>query len=140
MTIHTGARMSADAIRGYVKTLRRERKKTQPDVAKHIDMPLSTYKDWERGITKDIKTPHLVRIIRFLKGSFDQIAELSDKSTIEDGEVLAKDWVTRQQVVDAFAPTSNETPQEESRVNRLIDLLEAGIDAQEAARIVKRGG
>lgn len=139
MVAQMGARMSANAIRGYVKTLRVKRKKTQVDVAKHIDMPITTYKDWERGITKDIKTPHLLRIVQFLQGSVDQIAKFSDELTTEDGAALAEQWVEQHEVVAEFAPKPDESPREAARVNRLIELLASGVDPQEAAQIVQRG-
>lgn len=138
MTI--GAVVSAEAIRGYVRTLRQERKISQPKLAQAIKMALRTYKDWELGVTAKIDASYVLRAVRFLNGSFDQLADLEDDATQKDGEALARKWITRAEVVDAFAPTPNETPQDRARINRLIDLLATGMDAQEAARIVKSEG
>lgn len=129
--------MSANALRGYIKTLRTERGVTQAEIADRIGMPLPTYKDWERGVTKDIKTPYLVRAVHFLRGSLEQIASISDAATTEDGADLA-----RQLIVSAFmpspapSPSSDEIPEESSRLDRLLDLLEQGLPADEAARRV----
>jgi len=121
--------MSAHALRGYIKTLRTKRGVTQAEIAEQISMPLPTYKDWERGITKDIKTPYLVRAVQYLHGSFEQIASLSDTATIEDGEALA-----RELAMETLVPLPVETPQEESRMDRLLRLLADGLSPQEAAR------
>ncbi len=127
-----GTAMSSNALRGYIKALRVGRGKTQPDVASRIGMAVTTYKDWERGITKDIKTPYLVRAVQFLEGSFDQIAGFSDDTTADDGAKLA-----RQLIAEAFASDDQETPEEASRLTRLIDLLARGVAPDEAARIVQ---
>lgn len=132
--------MSADAIRGYIKALRKIRKVTQPVLAKAISMPLPTYKDWERGVTTDIKAPYLVRALIFLHGSVDQIASFSEESTNEDGANLAEEWVSREKVVEALKPDAIETPQERARLDRLIDLMASGTDPIDAARIVQREG
>ncbi len=121
--------MSAHALRGYIKTLRTKRGVTQAEIAEQISMPLPTYKDWERGITKDIKTPYLVRAVQYLHGSFEQIASLSDTATIEDGEALA-----RELAMETLVTLPVETPQEESRMDRLLRLLADGLSPQEAAR------
>ncbi|MEI8167011.1 MAG: helix-turn-helix transcriptional regulator [Chloroflexales bacterium] len=125
--------MSADALRGYIKRLRVERGVTQAEIAERIRMPLPTYKDWERGSTKDLKTPYMLRAVQFLRGSFEQIVGLSDAATVEDGANLA-----RERVVALLAPTITETPSEAARINRLIDLLAQGVPPEEAARRVQR--
>lgn len=128
-----GTTVSADAIRGYIRTLRQERKVTQPVLAKAINMALRTYKDWELGNVTDIKAPYLLRAVQFLNGSYEQIASLPDEATAEDGEALARAWV-----VEQLGPTPNETPEERARLTRLIDLLAEGVPPQEAAEIVRR--
>jgi transcriptional regulator with XRE-family HTH domain len=120
--------MSADALRSYVRTLRQLRNISQPDVADAIGMALRTYKSWEVGETRDIKTPYLLRAVRFLRGSFDQVATIPDSATVEDGAILAHE------LVDSFAPLPDETPEEASRINRLLDLLAQGVAPDEAAR------
>jgi transcriptional regulator with XRE-family HTH domain len=132
----TGAIVSADALRGYVRTLRKGRGVSQAKLADAIKMALRTYKDWELGTTIGIEAPYLIRAITFLKGSFDQLVDLPDTATNEDGIRLADQWLTREQVVAEFAPHSNEMPEEAARVNRLLDLLAQGVPADEAARRV----
>lgn len=129
--------VSAEAIRGYVRTLRQERKISQPKLAEAIKMALRTYKDWELGETAKIDASYVLRAVRFLNGNFDQLADLEDDATQKDGEDLARKWITRDDVLAEFASVPSNTPQERARINRLIDLLASGMDAQEAARIVK---
>ncbi len=126
-----GMAMSADALRGYIKALRSERGVTQPELAQRIGMPLTTYKDWERGITKDIKTPYLIRAVQFLRGSFDHIAGMGDTATSADGVNLA-----RELVVTTLAPHPAETLEKRDRVDLLIHLLAEGIPPAEAAQRV----
>jgi hypothetical protein len=96
-------------------------------------MALRSYKDWELGNVSDIKAPYLLRAVQFLHGSYEQIADLSDEATAEDGETLARAWV-----VAELAPAADETPAEQARLNHLIDLLAQGVPPQEAAEIVRR--
>lgn len=129
----TGAAVSADAIRGYIRTLRKERKVTQPALAKAMKMALRTYKDWELGNSADIKAPYLLRAVEFLHGSYKQIAGLSEEATTQDGEALARAWVVQQ-----LAPAPDDSPVVAVNLNRLIDLLAQGVPPQEAAEIVRR--
>lgn len=85
--------MSSDALRSYIRTLRQERKVSQGALAERIGVAPRTYKAWETGGTKDIKAPFLVRAIRYLRGSFDQVAEISDNATSEEGAQMALDWL-----------------------------------------------
>lgn len=133
-----GAIVSADAIRGYIRTLRQEEEKTQEDVAEAIRMAVRTYKAWELGKTKDIKTPYLIRAVHFLQGSLDQIADLADDATQEEGAELARRWLSREEVATAIAPTPDKTPDNQARLNQFLALLGAGIDPREAAQTVLR--
>lgn len=74
-----------------------------------------------------------------VNGLIDHLNKLmfDPAATAAEGERLARQHLTREEVVQAFAPTPNETPRDRARINRLIDLLATGIDPQEAARIVK---
>jgi transcriptional regulator with XRE-family HTH domain len=125
--------VSPDAIRGYIRALRQSRKVSQAALAEAIQMAVRTYKDWELGATANIDAPHMLRAMRVLEGSLDQIADLPTGATAEDGAALARAWV-----VSAAAPREEETPDEARRLNRLIDLLAQGVAPDEAARIVQR--
>jgi transcriptional regulator with XRE-family HTH domain len=126
--------VSAEAIRSYIRTLRQARKISQPALASSIKMALRTYKDWELGATASIDAPYLLRAVRVLSGSLDQLSSLPEHATAEDGAALAREWV-----VAEFAPHEDETPEEEDRLNRLIDLLAQGVPPDEAARRVLHG-
>lgn len=124
--------MSAQAIRGYIRTLRTERGATQAEVADHIKMPLTTYKDWERGITKDIKMPFALRAVKFLRGSLDQVAEMSDETTAADGEAMARAWVQ-----SPLAKAAEEAPADDvERFSRYLTLVASGVAPADAAREV----
>lgn len=83
---------SAEAIRAYIVTLRKERGRTIDDVADAIKMPRRTYIEWEQGRTKDIKTPFAMRAVRFLMGSIEHLEEL-DEMTQEQARELALEVV-----------------------------------------------
>ncbi len=120
--------VSADAIRGYVRTLRQLRKVSQPKLAEAIGMAVRTYKDWELGTTKGIDAEYLLRAVKYLHGELNQLSSLLDSATAEDGATLARE------VIETLAPIPVETPQEESRMDRLLRLLADGLSPQEAAR------
>ena len=128
--------VTADALRSYVRTLRKGRKVSQPKLAEAIGMALRTYKDWELGTTVNIDAPYLIRAVQFLGGSLEQLANLPGTATAEDGARLAEQWLSRDAVVAEFAPRPDETPEEASRVNRLLELLARGVPPDEAARRV----
>ncbi len=130
------ASMSANALRGYVRTLRIGRGATQAEVAERVGMPLQTYKDWERGATKDIKTPYLLRAVRFLRGSLEQVAEMPDSAGAEDGERLAQAWID-----SPLAPVVDEAqqsgdPSAVDRLSRYLTLVAGGVSPADAAREV----
>lgn len=137
VTTRTG--VSSEAMRAYVRTLRKGRKVSQPRLADAIDMAVRTYKSWELGETETIKTPNLVRAVRFLNGSFDQLAEMADDATAEDGSRMAREWLDRKDVAAEFARRATETPEEASVISRLLDLLEADVPPAEAARRARLG-
>jgi transcriptional regulator with XRE-family HTH domain len=134
-----GVIVSADALRGYVRTLRKGRGVSQGKLADAIKMALRTYKDWELGTTISIDAPYLIRAVQYLNGSLEQVASLPDTATNEDGARIAQQWLTRDAVVAEFAPRSDETPEEARALSRLLDLLEAGVPPDEAARRVRSG-
>lgn len=136
MTTGAMGTMSANALRGYTRALRIGRDKTQADVAAHLGMPLSTYKDWEYGKTKDIKTPYLLRAVLYLRGSLEHLASLSMDATAEDGERLAELWVNSPlatAVEEARAAGDHEALE---RFSRYLQLVARGVPAEAAAREV----
>jgi transcriptional regulator with XRE-family HTH domain len=113
-----------------------ERRKTQAETAQHIGMPLQTYKDWERGATKDIKTPYLLRAVRFLKGSVDQLTEIPDNANAEDGEVLARAWITSPLAAAVAEAQANGQGEAVEQFIRFLTLVAAGKSPADAAREV----
>lgn len=126
----SGGYVSADALRGYITTLRNGRNFTQQQLADAIRMAKRTYISWETGHTKDIKTPYLLRALKVLNGSVDQVAELVDSSTKADGEGLAKDWLAQNPQILRLA---EEVVRHEPSRERLAIGLEVVAD------LVRRG-
>jgi hypothetical protein len=94
-------------------------------------MALRTYKSWEVGETKDIKTPHLLRAVREVGGSLDQLAAIDDQATADDGEAFARAWL------DAHGDLTPPQPQVIDLSTQFCDLLQqlaAGVDARAAAQ------
>jgi transcriptional regulator with XRE-family HTH domain len=132
--------VSAEAIRGYIRTLRIGREKTQPDMAHAINMGLRTYKEWELGNTKDIKAPYLIRALHFLSGSIEQIASLTDAATLQDGIALAEERLRDPlflAVEELKASGQAEQVFSDPNFNRFLDLVAGGMSPQEAAQIVR---
>jgi transcriptional regulator with XRE-family HTH domain len=130
------ATMSAAALRGYVKTLRVKRGATQAELAEHIGMPLTTYKDWERGVTKDIKTPFLLRAVQFLRGSIDQVAGIPEGATAEDGARLADQWLNSPLAPAVAEAEASGDAAALERFNRYLSLVAGGMAPDDAARAV----
>jgi transcriptional regulator with XRE-family HTH domain len=123
--------MSADAIRAYVRTLRRARGLSQPVVAEAIGIGVRTYKGWEMGETKDIKTPHLLRAVREVGGSLDQLAMIDDQATADDGEALARAWL---ETHGHQPPPPAQVVDLSTQFCDLLQQLAAGVDARAAAQ------
>ena len=68
-----------------------------------------------------------IRLMSTLGGSWDVASKLE---TISDEDIEAVHKI----VADELAPLPVETPQEESRMDRLLRLLADGLSPQEAAR------
>lgn len=134
------AAVSSEAIRGYIRTLRQDRKVSQPKLAEAVKMALRTYKSWELGETEGLDAAFFLRIIRALHGDMEGLTDLPDTATYEDGVTLARGRVTRAEAIATLAPAPDETPAQAARINRLIELLAEGLDPQEAARRVLQGG
>jgi transcriptional regulator with XRE-family HTH domain len=91
-------RMSAVALRAYIRTLRDLRGITQKQVAQAIGLPYRTYVDWEGGSTAELRGSPLVRAIDFLKGSWDDVRQLVREDVTEaQGRQLATDVLTQEE-------------------------------------------
>lgn len=128
--------MSANALRGYVRTLRIGRGATQAEVAEAVGMPLRTYKDWEYGVTKDIKTPYLLRAVRFLRGSLEQVAEIPDSANAEDGERMAQSWINSPLAAAVEEAKASGRTEDLDRLSRYLTLVAGGMSPADAAREV----
>jgi len=131
-----GTAVSSDALRGYIKTLRVLRKVPQDKLAATIGMGRRTYIDWETGKSKDIKTPFLLRAVKALRGSFDQLVDFPDDATAEDGARLAQAWIN-----SPLAPVVEEVQakgriEELERFSRYLILVAGGMAPTDAAREV----
>lgn len=91
MAMLIGNEMGAtEGLRGYIKTLRDLRDKTQEETADLVGISRRTYQDWERGVIDTIKGSVLLRIIKALDGSFAALEHLvDDDTTFEDGKDIA---------------------------------------------------
>ncbi len=136
MTPKGTATMSADAIRGYIRTLRLKRGKTQAEAADGAGMKYTTYKDWEYGITKSIKTPNLLRLVRYLSGSIDQIIGMTDDDTDKTGEALAEAWAATPLAVAIDSTQARDQAEDIKRVMDYLRMVADGTDPERAARAV----
>lgn len=82
----------SDAIRAYIITLRSEQHITQTAAAKASGLGDRAYKSWEAGDTQDIKGPPLIRLVRFLGGSFDDLESL-EHADADAGRDRALAWL-----------------------------------------------
>lgn len=84
---------AADAVRGYLVTLRRRQGISQSKLARAMGLGRRTLIDYETGESADVKTDPLLRAIAFLHGSFGHLAALAKKTTAAEGEAIAEDWL-----------------------------------------------
>lgn len=83
---------TADAIRGYVVTLRRGQKISQDTVAERSGLKRRAYILWETGISTDIKVPVLLNALEAVGGWAPHLYQLID-CTEEQGVELAEAWL-----------------------------------------------
>ena len=106
----------------YITTLRQAQNINQDRLAEAMGIARRTYLAWESGETKDIKTPLLIRALRFLGGSFNHLA-LLDGASEDAARTLAEDWLMRRS--GAQQQHSDQPPGEVRRV------IEIGIEEPE---------
>jgi transcriptional regulator with XRE-family HTH domain len=131
MVVTQGVPVTADALRGYIKTLRQHREMSQDKLAKAMGWSRRAYIDWETGATRDIKAPQLVRGLLVLNGSFEQVAAFTDAATFEDGEHQARKWLLEEPRIQA-AVRELETGDASRRA-------EAARTLQAVARLIRQG-
>lgn len=83
---------TADAIRGYVITLRNRQDITQSAVAAASGLQRRAYILWETGESEDIKAPVLLNVLEAVGGWVPHLDQLAGR-TIEDGVMLAESWL-----------------------------------------------
>jgi hypothetical protein len=94
-------------------------------------MGVRTYKGWEMGETKDIKTTHLLRAVREVGGSLDQLAMIDDQATADDGEALARAWL---ETHGHQPPPPAQVVDLSTQFCDLLQQLAAGVDVRAAAQ------
>jgi hypothetical protein len=126
VTTREGA-VSADAIRAYIRTLRLEQQISQ--------LSRRAYLDWETGKSKEAKTSPLLRAVRFLSGSPDDLAAFEDSTTPEEAAKVAHSRLNAAQQ-RAITEAVGEGLAEED-VEWIANQLRERMRARAAARGVK---
>lgn len=147
MAIKEAQAVSSEAIRSYIKTIRRG-KQTQSSLASALDMAYSTYRDWEQGVTQATDIRMIVRLFDVLNAPLEDLRELSkDEATIETGrqlaleriksrEEVAEHWLAEQTV--KMQTISDDTRKQAAFVyRRMAELLDAGNSPSDALRLVE---
>lgn len=118
----------SDALRGYIIELRTRQGVSQKALAEAMGIARNTYIAWETGETKDIKTPLVVRAIRYLGGLLDHLALLD--SAEDQGRTVAREWL-------ALSPEERQQMARiESKLRRVIALGEE--DPERLEQVVER--
>lgn len=113
----------SDALRGYIVELRTQQGVSQKTLAEAMGIARNTYIAWETGETKDIKTPLVVRAIKYLGGLLDHLALL--ESAEEQGRTVAREWL-------ALSPEERQQlARVESKLRRVIELSDKDPDRLE---------
>lgn len=117
----------SDALRGYIVEMRTRQRVSQRAVAEAIGIARNTYIAWEKGHTKDIKTPLVVRAVRFLGGMLDHLALL--ESAEEQGRQVAREWLAlpaeqRQQMARIESKFQKVIALSDEDPERLIQIIE----------------
>lgn len=120
----------AEALRGFISHLRKEQKVSQLALSKAIGIARNTYIEWEKGRTKDIKSPVLAQALLFLGVPLDRLEDLKAVDTEEDGRALADKWLKL-------------TPEERARQERIHAkfkrVVELGDeDPEDLERVIER--
>jgi len=131
--IEIGAMAYADALRGYITRLREKQGVSQRALAEAMGVARNTYLLWETGDTKDLKTPLVVRALRFLGVPLDQLEQLVGAETEEEGQQLADSWIesTKEgrtklaRIEDKFRRVIELSDEEPERVRQVIERLRA---------------
>jgi transcriptional regulator with XRE-family HTH domain len=115
------------AVGLYLRDLRVAEGLTQAEAGVRGGISTKTVERWEAGSVEPTLTD-LAAYVRTLRGSVDEIVRR-----------LVGEDATRDAVVAEFAPQPDETPEEAVILSRLLDLLEAGVRPDEAARRARSG-
>jgi transcriptional regulator with XRE-family HTH domain len=80
-----------NGVRGYVRELRVQQSISLPALGKVMGLAPNTLISWEQGHTKEIKAGPLLRAVRYLGGSGEDLLLLADEDTPEIvGRTLAR--------------------------------------------------
>ena len=114
----------------YLMELRTQRRLSRARLAELVgSTEMSILRIEKQG--QEPSGPLLVRMVRALGASWDVVTRLIElPDSASDAE--------RDEAIAALTP-EDASPEEEARLNRLIDLLAQGVPPDEAARRVLRG-
>lgn len=80
-----------NGVRGYLRELRVQQNVSLPTLGKVMGIATNTLIAWEQGHTKEIKAGPLLRAVRYLGGSGEDLLLLADEDTPESvGRALAR--------------------------------------------------
>lgn len=120
----------SEALRGFIAHLRRESKVSQQALADEIGVARNTYIAWERGGTKDLKVPLMIKALRFFGVPLEHLEALGQVDTEEEGQQLAAAWLRL---------TPDERAQEariHAKFRRMIEL--ADDDPKRMEQVIER--
>lgn len=87
-----------DGARAYLRTLRKEQKHSQEQVAEAAGLSLKGYTDWEAGRTEEMRAGPLLRAVSFLRGSAETLRDLVTRDApADEGERMARAWLALSQ-------------------------------------------
>jgi transcriptional regulator with XRE-family HTH domain len=120
-------------VGAYLEELRNFRRLTRPEVAQAIGLSLDSIEYAERGRGR-LNGAGLLRLIKLLGGSYDEVVRLVDDDTltVDEARKMARRWAIRPTVLGDHVLT----PDEEFAELWDLALYRAGGDVDEARRLL----
>lgn len=110
-----------EALRIYIRELRKARGITQEGLADAMGLSLRGLTRWEAGQTDEIKSGPLFKAIDYLKAPMTHVQQLISNTamSIDEVQALVRDWLREEQiVVSQFAASIPD-----DQVSEALDLI-----------------
>lgn len=112
--------MSEAALRAYVRARRKQAQYSQPIMAQMLGVPYATYRDYEGGVTKDLRGSLLLRVIDLFDIPSHHLRLLAKPTmTAERAEALALEKPEPSMVL-AFLRELRNTPGAVAELRRIL--------------------